>query len=76
MKRQYGDYLVMSYRINYYYIETKHYYIIDTRTCEIVSDILTKKQVKKKIQQLQINDMMNDMMNKGVVFSQEQINIF
>ena len=76
MKRQYGDYLVMSYKVNYYYIETKQYYIIDTRTCQIVSNILKKSQVKKRIQQLQINDMMDEMLNKGIVFSEEQINIF
>ena len=66
MIKSIDNYLIIPYQNNYYYI-------IDSITGSIVSKILNKKEIKKRIQELQINDMMDNMLNNGVVFSKEKL---
>ena len=61
------NFLIIPYQYNYYYI-------IDSRTGCIVSKILNKKQIKKRIQQLQINELMDEIIDaKGLIFSKEKL---
>jgi len=66
MIKSIDNYLIIPYQNNYYYI-------IDSITGFIVSKILNKKEIKKRIQQLQINEMMESMLDKGVMFSKQKI---
>ena len=66
MIKSIDNYLIIPYQNNYYYI-------IDSITGSIVSKILNKKEIKKRIQELQINNMMDNMLNNGVVFSKEKL---
>jgi len=66
MIKSIDNYLIIPYQNNYYYI-------IDSITGCIVSKILTKKEIKKRIQELQINNMMDNMVNNGVIFSKEKL---
>lgn len=60
-------FLIIPYQYNYYYI-------IDSRTGSIVSKLLNKKEIKKRIQQLQINEMMDEIIDaKGLIFSFEKL---
>jgi hypothetical protein len=66
MIKSIDNYLIIPYQNNYYYI-------IDSITGSIVSKILNKKEIKKRIQELQINNMMDNMLNNGVIFSKEKL---
>jgi len=66
MIKSIDNFLIIPYQHNYYYI-------IDSITGSIVSKILNKKQIKKRIQELQINEMMDNMLNNGVIFSKEKL---
>ena len=66
MIKSIDNFLIIPYQHNYYYI-------IDSITGCIVSKILNKKEIKKRIQELQINNMMDNMLNNGVIFSKEKL---